>query len=669
MFNNQFEYKYLQPESTVDPSYNAWLAENFPRKADLLKMAETWDTFAYQPLISIITPVYNTPASYLRQTIESVIHQVYPHWELCIADDASTEPHVKAILQEYAEQDSRIKITFREENGHISRSSNSALELAQGEYVALLDHDDLLTPDALYEVVLLLNRYPEADMIYSDEDKVDDSGKLKEPYFKPDWSPDSFLARMYICHLGVYRRSIVNQIGGFRAGYEGSQDYDLVLRFTEKTERIFHIPKVLYHWRVHPQSVAGGGEAKPYAFIAAEKALNDAIARRGEQGSIKCIGYFLGAYITRYKILEPKLVSIIIRATTIQSLNRCLNAIFSRSTYSNYEVIVVDSYFSQAALSTLAAKYSLQSSDQLKHFSCNSDANLASNFNQAVAQAQGEFLLFLHDNVESISPDWIDALIEQAQRASIGCASGLLVYPDDRVWHAGMILGMGDGIVGYIHRHLPVKALGYFGQVISINNYSAVTGACLMCKREVFEQVHGFTEVLAATYYDVDFCLKAGEKGLRHVYLPHVVLQYHESNSSYQAIRKQVQSTQEEIYMHKRWGHLIRRDPHYNSNFSLEASYAIKIDRKKVDECHDFNQLAFQLYETQKSLKETQERLQAMKSRLQSKLARAQLETEQIKAALKETQQRLEVMEISKFWKLRNSWFQFKKQLGLSLDE
>ena len=297
----------------------------------------------YQPLISIIVPVFNPQEKYLRAALESVINQTYQHWELCLADDASTQPHVQLIFKEYAQKDSRIKIVFREENGHISQASNSALEQATGEFIALLDHDDLLTPDALEEVVKLLNQHPVADMIYSDEDKIDDHNRLTEPNYKSDWCPDSFLSRMYTCHLGVYRRSLVNEIGGFRVGFEGSQDYDLVLRLTEKTDKIFHIPKILYHWRIHPASASASGEAKPYAYEAAVKALTKAIHRRGEPGRVLSHTQPLGHYTVRYQIDGFKRVSIIILTRdSWHLLNQCLISIFNQTIYQNYEVIVID---------------------------------------------------------------------------------------------------------------------------------------------------------------------------------------------------------------------------------------------------------------------------------------------------------------------------------------
>lgn len=276
---SQIAHIWSEPVHTS--SYGLWQIKNTPRPADLQKLTETVELFGDRPLISVVMPVFNAPEPYLQAAIESVLAQIYPNWELCIADDASTAPHIRPILEQYQAQDRRIKITFRETNGHISECSNSALALATGDFVALLDHDDLLTPDALYEVALLINRHPQVDMIYSDEDKINEQGQLQDPFFKPDWCPDSFLSRMYTCHLGVYRRSVLTAIGGFRVGFEGSQDYDLVLRVTEKTDQIFHIPKILYHWRLHPQSTASQPASKGYTVDAAQKALEEALQRRG----------------------------------------------------------------------------------------------------------------------------------------------------------------------------------------------------------------------------------------------------------------------------------------------------------------------------------------------------------------------------------------------------
>ncbi len=565
--------------SQNDELYSRWLSKKFPRKADLEKMAETVEIFAYQPVISVIMPVFNPPERFLREAIESVLSQVYPYWELCIADDASTQPDVRSVLEEYISKDARVKVVFRTENGHISRASNSALELASGEFVALLDHDDLLTPDALYEVALLLNRHPDADMIYSDEDKVDEHHRFRDPCFKPDWSPDSFLSQMYTCHLGTYRRSLVTAIGGFRAGYEGSQDYDFALRFTEKTEKIFHIPKILYHWRIHSQSASSSSEVKPYAYIAAEKALADALCRRGENGIISGVPRFSGLYSVRYKIENYQLVSIIISSKNLgKALDKCLQSIFTKSVYPNYEVVVIDNGSTEEYTAQVINKWNTKEPHRFRCYQIDTPFNFSKINNYAVSKAKGEYLLFLSSDIEVITYDWIDAMVEQAQRPSIGAVGALLLYPDNTIQHAGIVLGI-DGVASHSYKHFPYT-LGYFGQVVSIKNCSAVTGACLMCRREVYESVKGFEEELAVAYNDVDFCLKLVKKGYRNVYLPHIVLYHHELTSrGGEDTHKQLTLLAKEAeYMQNKWKQILKNDPYYNPNLTRNtADYNIDI--------------------------------------------------------------------------------------------
>ncbi|MEG4200416.1 glycosyltransferase, partial [Microcoleus sp. Pol12A5] len=554
-----------------DPAYTKWRAKNSPREADLRKMAETLEIFSYKPLISIVMPAYNTPENYLQEAIESVLNQIYPYWELCIADDASTAPHVKQILQEYAAKDSRIKVAYRTKNGHISHCSNSALELARGEFVSLLDHDDTLTPEALYEVVLLLNRHPEADMIYSDEDKIYQDQELINPFFKPEWSPDSFLSRMYTCHLGTYRRSLINEIGGFRPGFEGAQDYDLVLRFTEKTDKIFHIPKILYHWRMHAGSAAGGVEAKPYAYDAGQKALQEAIERRGEPGKIEGVPYFLGHFIARYKIADYKRVSIIIPTRDLGDvLDNCLESIFTKSVYPNYEVIVIDNGSQEKHTAEILAKWTAKESARFKSYRLDIPFNFSKINNYAASKAEGDYLLFLNNDTEVITPDWIDGMVEQAQRSSIGAVGNLLIYSDNKIQHAGVVMGLGGGVAGHSYYHMPRSIPGYFGNVVGMNNVSAVTAACLMCRREVFESVGGFDEELTVAYNDVDLCLKMLEKGYQNIYLPHVVLYHHESKSrGYEdSPEKKERLKQESKLMESRWQKYIENDPYYSPHLT-----------------------------------------------------------------------------------------------------
>ncbi|HIK33394.1 MAG TPA: glycosyltransferase [Oscillatoriales cyanobacterium M59_W2019_021] len=577
----------LSPSSQVpvvavpahDLAYQQWLAQHFPRAADLRKMADTVPTFRYKPTISIIVPVYNTPEKFLRDAIESVLNQIYPYWELCVADDASTAAHIKPILQEYAAKDARIKVTFCQENGHISRASNAAIALATGDFIALLDHDDLITPDALYEVVLLLNKYPDADMIYSDEDKVDENNQLMHPFFKPDWCPDSFLSRMYTCHLGVYRRSLVNEIGGFRVGFEGSQDYDLVLRLTEKTEKVYHIPKILYHWRLHAESTATGNqEVKTYAYDAAKKAITEALERRGEPGTVLDVPGYFGNYTVRYQIRDYKRVSIIIPTRNLgEILDRCLSSIFAQTTYPNYEVVVVDNGSTEAETADIIARWTQREPDRFKCYPFDIPFNYPTINNFGVSQATGDYLLFLNNDTKVLVPDWLEAMVEQAQRPEIGAVGALLLYEDDTIQHAGIMLGIG-GVAGHSHRAFPKDTPGYVCQVKTVNNFSAVTGACLMCRREVFDEVGGLDETLAVAYNDVDFCLKLVDRGYRNIYLPHVVLYHYESKSrGYEDTpEKLARLAKEANILRSRWKKYLDNDPCYNPNLTrLREDYSI----------------------------------------------------------------------------------------------
>lgn len=562
------------------PQYSLWLHNKYPNAANLKRIKLNCQTFAYKPLISVIMPVYNPEAAFLRQAIASVINQVYESWELCIADDCSTKSHVKEILQEYAQRDARIKIVYRPENGHICHCSNSAIEVAQGEYLALLDHDDLLAPHALARVVELLNQHPEADLIYSDEDKVDHNNIHRDHFFKPDWCPDSFLSRMYTCHLGVYRRSLVNQIGNFRPGFEGSQDYDLVLRLTEKTDKIFHIPDILYHWRIHLESTAGGSEAKPYATNAAQKALMEALVRRGESGEVVCRPNYPGIYTIRYEIQEAKKVSIIIPTKDLATvLDVCLQSIFSQTTYPNYEVVVIDNGSTEAKTSQCLARWQQQQSDRFKYYRYDVPFNYSQINNYGVSKAEGDYLLFLNNDTKVLTPGWLKAMVEQVQRPSIGAVGAMLLYPDDTIQHAGVVLGLG-GVAGHSHKHFHLTNPGYISQLVAINNYSAVTGACLMCRRTVFEEVGGFEEDLAIAFNDVDLCLKMVSRGYRNIHLPYVLLYHYESKSrGYEDTpSKQARFTQEVNYMRQKWYQLCDSDPCYNPNLTrCREDYSLNV--------------------------------------------------------------------------------------------
>lgn len=581
---------FRRPPIMVDPrekDYLRWYELYTPRPADLRQMAETIPALPYRPTISIIVPTYNTPEIFLREAIDSVLAQIYENWELCIADDASSDRHVREILEEYCQKDARIKVLYREENGHISRSSNSALTLATGEYIALLDHDDLITPDALYQAVLLLNRHPEADMIYSDEDKVDEENLLSAPYFKPDWSPNTFLSRMYTCHFGFYRRRIIEAIGGFRVGFEGSQDYDLVLRFTEQTEQIFHIPKILYHWRIHRLSAASGAAAKPYAYDAAKRAIAEALQRRGEQGTVAdAPGDFLGHYVVRYHIPHTPRISIIIPSKDLAPiLNRCLISIFERTTYPDFEIILVDNGSVEPKTERLITKWEKREPHRFHCHRLDIPFNFSQLNNFGVAKASGDYLVFLNNDTEVIEPDWLESMLEQAQRPSIGAVGGLLLYDDDTIQHAGVILGLG-GLAAHGHRHFAADTPGYFGFTIGINDVSAITAACLMCRRELFDHVGGFDEDLAVAYNDVDLCLKFLQAGCHNLYLPHVRLYHHESKSrgyeNTEEKRQRLQREAKRVYL--RWRDWIENDPYYNPNLTRGAAdYHLRVDPVEPD--------------------------------------------------------------------------------------
>ena len=555
---------------SFDNSYNKWLIKNYPRKIDLLQMAKSLEVLQYKPLISVIMPVFNTPEQFLREAIESVINQIYPYWELCIADDNSTQIHVNHILQEYKTKDPRIKLVFREENGHISRASNSALALAIGEFIALLDHDDLLTPDALYEVALLINRYPKADMIYSDEDKILENGSLGYPFFKPDWCPDSFLSRMYTAHLGIYRRSLVTEIGGFKVGYEGSQDYDLVLRLTEKTKNIFHIPKILYHWRVHSGSTAQKGSNKKYTNDASARAISDALMRRNELGTV--VPICGGHHIVRYTIKDFKLVTIIIPTKNLgKILDKCLLSIFEKTQYPNYEVLVVDNGSNELETIEIINRWKIKEPNRFRCEVLNIDFNYSKINNYAVNYARGDYLLFLNNDTEVLTDDWVNAMVEQVQRPSIGAVGALLLYPDNTIQHAGVI--MVGGVAGHSHKYYTSDSPGYFWQIHTTNNYLAVTAACLMCRRDVFNAVGGFEEQLAIAFNDVDLCLKIFKAGYRNIYLPHVLLYHYESKSrgNDDTPEKTTRFAKEIKYMQSKWAEFIKHDPCYSPHLTRNA--------------------------------------------------------------------------------------------------
>ena len=560
--------------------YERWMLAHQFRDVDRRRMEDTIAVLPHRPLFSVLMPVYETPEKYLREAIESVFAQVYGDWELCIADDASKQPHVREILEEYARNDERVKLAFREENGHIAASSNTALSIASGDFVVLLDHDDVLSPDALFENALVVNKRPDVDVIYSDEDKIDEDGRRSLPYFKPDWAPDSLLSRNYISHLGVYRRIAVNEAGGFRLGFEGSQDYDLLLRITEKTQRVEHIPHVLYHWRVHSGSTAGTRDQKDYALQAGLRALQEALDRRGEPAHVLHDEERSGLYTVRYDIQRRGKVSIIIPTRDHgEDIDLCLRSLFERSTYTDLEIIILDNGSRDPESLRIFGKWLGREPDRVKLIHHDVPFNFSGINNFAAAQATGEYLLFLNNDTEVITPDWIEAMVEQVQRPEIGVVGAKLLYADGTIQHAGVIVGLG-GVAGHSHKYFGADEPGYFYTLQTVNNFSAVTGACFMMRRAVFEEIGGFDEALAIAFNDVDLCLRVRAAGYRNLYLPHVTLYHHESKSRgfEDTPDKQARFLREQQIMHERWKTDTVPDPYYNVNLIRDAeNYEIGI--------------------------------------------------------------------------------------------
>ncbi len=554
--------------------YDIWIEQNTLNEEKIRAAKEEIEKFPFQPKISIIMPVYNVEKNWLEKAIESVIDQIYANWELCIVDDASTKSQTKATLLKHKENN-KIKIKFLAKNKGISEASNEALSLATGDYVGFLDHDDELSADALYENAKLLNKHPEADLIYSDEDKISPEGKRTEPYFKPDWSPDLFLSYNYICHFSLFRKKMIDQIKRLRKGFEGSQDYDLLLRFTEKTDKIFHIPKVLYHWRQIKGSTATVHKEKITHIENSMKALQEALYRRKIEGVVeKGINFDqFESYRVRRTLQNSPLVSIIIPMKDMASfLKRNLNSIEEKTDYKNYEIIIVDNNSQEQE--THDYFEIIRKKSQIKIIEYKDVFNFSKINNFAVTEAKGEHLLFLNNDMEVISKGWLTSMLEHSSRKEVGAVGAKLIFPNNTIQHAGTVLGLG-GVAGHSHKHFPAESNGYFGALNTIRNYSAVTAACMMTRKEVFEEVGRFDEIhLSVAFNDVDLCLKIREKGYLVVYTPFASLCHYESTS-----RGYDLNPDEILYMKNRWGQTLFSDPYYNPNLTFDSEdFRIKVD-------------------------------------------------------------------------------------------
>jgi len=554
--------------------YVAWLDDN---KEDI-----KYKKFSYSPLISVLIPVYNVKAEYLKECIESVLSQSYENFELCLVDDASTSEDTITLLKSY-ENNSKVKIKFRKKNGNISRATNDALEMAKGEFVALVDNDDLLNKDALYKVVEVLNKNKKLDLIYSDEDKIESKGNRCYPHFKPDFSPDTLLSLNYICHLVVARTKILKNIGGFAVGLEGAQDYDMLLRFTEKTKQIYHIPEVLYHWRMIDGSTAQKLDNKSYASDKGKKAIESALQRRGLEANVKK-DVASTYYQVLYKIKQEPLVSIIIPTKDHADITeKCLKSVYEKTTYNNFEVILVNNRSEKKETFELFKQYK-NKYNNFRVIDADMEFNYSKINNLAVSKANGEVIILLNNDTEIITPEWMTMLVGYATLPHVGAVGAKLLYPDNSIQHAGVILGLG-GVAGHAYIGEKRDALGLYGRLRVPYDYGAVTAACLCIEKKKFEEVKGLDEEkLKVAFNDIDFNIKLLEKGYYNVLLPMVELYHFESKSRGldTAPEKRERFKKEVLSMQHKWGEKLTHDKFYNPNYSLDGAFML--DRKKKED-------------------------------------------------------------------------------------
>jgi len=524
---------------------------------------EEYKKFKYNPKISIIIPTYNVSEKLLTECLDSVLNQSYTNFEICIADDKSTNIETLNTLKKYEKND-KVKIIYREKNGHISEASNSALKLATGEFIALLDNDDILEHDALYFIVDALNKDKSLDMIYTDEDKMDFNGRIMEPHFKPDYSPDTLMGVNYICHFTCIRKSIMDELKGFRSKYNGAQDYDLFLRVVEKTNKIYHIKKVLYHWRQTPTSTAGALGNKDYAFVAAQNSLKDALKRRKINGKV-LKNPRVSTHLIKYENKNP-LVSIIIPMKDKAKITkRCIDSLYEKSTYKNFEIILVDNNSVEKETFDMIENYKKNDNFRVLRLEC--EFNYSYINNEAVKIAKGDYILFLNNDTEVIDIDFIEWMVGYASLSHVGCVGLKLLFPDKKVQHAGVVLGYG-GVAGHIYVAESNEDNGLFGRLAMPYNYTAVTAACLMIEKSKFNQVKGFDENLKVALNDVDLNLKFLDNGYYNVCLSNITMYHYESKSrGYEATtEKHERFLKEQKYMQNKWGKILEEDKYFSKN-------------------------------------------------------------------------------------------------------
>lgn len=570
------DFIYTKEQTSGAEAYKKWYSlYDTLGKSDIETISYNSKLLSYKPVFSVVMPVYNAPITYLIKAIESVREQAYPYWELCIADDKSPNQDVIKVLKEYEAKDNRIKIIYRETNGHISHATNSALELASGDYIVLLDQDDELRPHSLYMAAKALNENRDIELIYSDEDKIDEKGNRFDPYFKTDWNKDLFYGQNMISHLGVYKLSLIKKIGGFRPGYEGSQDYDLALRCIEhlQPDQIHHIPHILYHWRAISGSTAVTTSNKNYALDAGLKALNDHLKRTNQQAT--AIPNVNSSYRVQWDLPEQTpMVSIIIPTKdNAEVLATCVTSILGKNSYKNYEILIIDNNSQEATTFEYFDKIVAEHA-QVKVLPYKQPFNFSAIVNYGVQHSKGEVIVLMNNDTEVINADWLREMVSHSLRSDIGAVGVKLFFPTGQIQHAGVFLyeeHPGNHIYQKKHKNDP----GYFNKLNLIQNYSAVTAACLAVRKELYLQVGGFDEThLQVAYNDVDFCLKLQELGYRNLFTPFAQLFHYESLSrgsdfneaNYQRFKK------EQSFMLNKWKSIVAKDPYFNPNLDIDTT-------------------------------------------------------------------------------------------------
>ena len=592
----------LEPE---DVPYAPWYEKYKAGAEELARQARQEQKFVYRPLVSVVVPCYQTPENYLRQMIDSVRLQSYGNWQLCLADATPSDQVAKAV-ESYCQQYSETRIVYRhlQENQGIAGNTNVGISMAQGAWIGLLDHDDLLAPNALYEMVAQMNQEPQTEALYSDEDQVEETRhglEHKKPHFKPDFSPDLLRSNNYITHFFCVKRTVVEQAGGLRDEFEGAQDYDFILRCTEIAVRVGHVPKVLYHWRVHSNSTADNPLSKTYAYEAGQRALQEHLERVGQPGEVSQLMHF-GFYRVQYPVKGNPMVSIIIpNKDQSDTLRRCIESLM-KSSWQNYEVIIVENnsqeaetfQYYQELCTELGENYLkksesggqaiygqgfLPSGQPIKVVVWENGFNYSAINNFGAAYAKGEFFVLLNNDIEIITKNWLEEMLGNCQRPEVGIVGARLYYPDNTIQHAGIVLGI-DGIAANMFPGLRRGQEGYYHKAAIQLNYSAVTAACLMVSKEVYQKVQGLEEQRAVAFNDLDFCLRVCREGYLVVYDPFVEAYHYESKSrGEEDTKEKVHRFGEEIeFIRSRWIDLLKQgDPYYNPNFSLKkCNYALK---------------------------------------------------------------------------------------------